>query len=249
MAGHSKWANIKHRKAAQDSKRAKQFTKMSREITVSAKEGLPDPEMNPRLRLAIQSAKKVNMPKDMIEKALKKATGEDGAAYIETSYEGYAPNGIAVMVEAQTDNINRTVANIRSHFNKGGGSLGTSGSVSYLFERKGIFSVGAEGRDEEELMLEVIDAGAEDITLAGDYFIITCPFEQFGAVQAALDAANIEIEEARLEQVPVTITALDVESAQKVLRLIDTLEDDDDVQQVFHNLEMTDELEAALAEG
>mgnify|MGYP006266134279 CR=1 FL=1 len=246
MAGHSKWANIKHRKAAQDSKRSKIFTKIIRELTTAAKEGGADEETNPRLRLAIQNAKKVNMPKDVMERAIKKAEGGDGDSYVEATYEGYANGGIAVMVECQTDNINRTVANIRTIFNKAGGNLGVSGSVSYLFERKGVFNVKAEGVEEEDLMLNIIDAGVEEIENNGEVFTVTCPFEQYGDVSKAIDAAGYEVDSAALEQIPATYVQLDLESSKKVLNLIDKLEDDDDVQQVFHNLEMTDELQAYL---
>ena len=246
MAGHSKWANIKHRKAAQDAKRSKMFTKYIKEVTVAAKVGGTDEEMNARLRLAVQTAKKNNVPKDAIKRAISRAESKDAEDYIETTYEGYGPGGIAVIVECQTDNINRTVANVRSYFNKGGGNLGTANSVAYMFERKGVFEINAEGKDLEELELKIIDAGAEDIDQDGNWLTITTEFEDFGNVNGKLEDLGIETETAEVRQIPANEVALDVEQAQKVLKLVDTIEDDDDVQKVFHNLEMTDELADAL---
>lgn len=249
MAGHSKWANIKHRKSAQDAKRGKAFTKVIKEISVAVKEGGPDPEMNPRLRLAIQKAKSVNLPKDTMERAIKKASGADSDDYIETTYEGYAPNGVAVFVEVTTDNLNRTVASVRSIFNKYGGSMGVNGSVDYLFERKGVFTLEAEERDEEELLLELIDAGVQEVEKEDDLMIITCAFEDYGNVSSALEEMDIEPKNSELSRIPTTTTELDVSQAMTVLKLIDKLEDDDDVANVFHNLEMTDDLAAALEDN
>jgi YebC/PmpR family DNA-binding regulatory protein len=246
MSGHNKWSTIKRKKGAIDAKRGKIFTKIIKEILIAAKEGGPDPDSNARLRLAVQNAKGANMPKDNIERAIKKATGADAESFIETSFEGYGPGGVAVFVECLTDNNNRTVATVRSAFNKHGGSLGTNGSLNFLFERKGIFIIKNEGFNLEDLELEMIDAGAEDIDVDGDIITVTCAIEDFGSVNRKLNDKEIEPEEAHLKRIPTTTKKLDVDTARKVLRLIDVLEDDDDVQYVYHNLEMTDELAEAL---
>jgi YebC/PmpR family DNA-binding regulatory protein len=246
MSGHSKWSTIKRKKGAIDAKRGKIFTKIIKEIIIAAKEGGSDPETNARLRLAVQNAKGANMPKDNIERAIKKATGSDAESFIETSFEGYGPCGVAVFVECLTDNNNRTVASVRSSFNKHGGNLGTNGSLSFLFERKGIFSIKNEGLSLEDIELEMIDAGAEDFEVDGDMLTITCAKEDFGSVNRKLNDLGIEPEEAGLKRIPGETKKLDIESAKKVLRLIDTLEDDDDIQFVYHNLAMTDELAAEL---
>lgn len=247
MAGHSKWANIKHRKGAQDAKRAKLFTKLIKEVAVATKEGGPDPDANPRLRMAIKNARKASVPKDRIDGAINKGSGADGTSYDEVTFEGYAPNGVAVFVEALTDNNNRTVANVRSYFNKYGGSMGKSGSVDYMFNRKGIFIFPTEGHDEEEITMELLDGGLEDIELDGDNYVAYCAFEDYGSLNAKIEELNIDAESS-LNRLPTTTVNLDVERAKAVLKLIDIIEDDDDVQQVFHNMEMTEELEAALAE-
>lgn len=242
MAGHSKWANIKRRKGAQDAKRAKVFTKLIKEITVAAREGGPDPDGNPRLRLAIQNAKGANMPKDTIERAINKGAGADGADYQEVTYEGYAPHGVAVFVECTTDNLNRTVSSVRSLFNKYGGSLGKNGSVEYMFDRKGVFSFKIpEGLDEEEFMLEVIDAGAEDVEFEEGYVQVTCAMEDFGSVQQKLDEMNIEVENAELQRIPANTIELDNDAFVSVMKLIEVLEDDDDVAKVYHNMEVSEE--------
>lgn len=242
MAGHSKWANIKHRKGAQDAKRGKIFTKLIKEITVAAKLGSPDPDSNPRLRLAIQNAKGVNMPKDNIERAIKKATGADGTEYIEVTYEGYAPNGVAVFVECTTDNLNRTVSSVRSTFNKYGGNLATNGSVEFLFDRKGVFQIAKpDGLDSDEFELEMADGGAEEVDFSDDYVIVTCAMEDFGNVQKKLDEMNIEAESAGLERIPTTSVNLSDDDLQQSMKVIDKLEDDDDVQKVYHNIEITEE--------
>jgi YebC/PmpR family DNA-binding regulatory protein len=246
MSGHSKWSTIKRKKGAIDAKRGKIFTKIIKEIIIAAKEGGSDPETNARLRLAVQNAKGANMPKDNIERAIKKATGSDAESFIETSFEGYGPCGVAVFVECLTDNNNRTVASVRSSFNKHGGNLGTNGSLSFLFERKGIFSIKNEGLSLEDIELEMIDAGAEDFEVDGDMVTITCAKEDFGSVNRKLNDLGIEPEEAGLKRIPGETKKLDIESARKVLRLIDALEDDDDIQFVYHNLAMTDELAAEL---
>jgi len=246
MSGHSKWSTIKRKKGAADAKRGKIFTKIIKEIVISAREGGGDPESNSRLRLAIQNAKGANMPKDNIERAIKKATGSDAENYIETTFEGYGPYGIAVFVECMTDNKNRTVAAVRSAFNKHGGNLGTNGSLSFLFETKGVFTIEREGLDLENLQLALIDAGAEDFEIDEETFEITCAREDFGSVSKKLSEMEIEPQESGLKRIPNDTKTLDIESAKKVVRFIDTLEDDDDIQNVYHNLEITDELAEAL---
>ena len=246
MSGHSKWSTIKRKKGAIDAKRGKMFTKIIKEIIIAAKEGGSDPESNARLRLAIQNAKGVNMPKDNIERAIKKASGSDAENYSETSFEGYAAGGIAVFVECLTDNNNRTVASVRAAFNKHGGNLGTNGSLAFLFDRKGIFTIRNEELSLEDVELEMIDAGAEDFEIDGDMITVTCAMEDFGSVNKKLNELGIEPEEAGLKRIPKDTKVLDLESAKKVLRFIEVLEDDDDIQFVYHNLEMTDELAEAL---
>mgnify|MGYP001205383152 FL=1 len=246
MSGHSKWSTIKRKKGAADAKRGKIFTKIIKEITIAAREGGPDPELNPRLRLAIQNAKGANMPKDNIERAIKKAAGSEAANYVETTFEGYGPCGVAVFVECLTDNNNRTVSAIRATFNRHGGSLGTNGSLSFLFERKGVFTIKPEGINLDDLELALIDAGAEEIESDGERITVICAREDFGSINKKLHELGIEPEEAMLKRIPNETKKLDVESARKVLRFIEALEDDDDVQNVYHNLEMTDELAEVL---
>ena len=241
MSGHSKWSTIKRKKGANDAKRGKMFTKLIKEIAIAAREGGGDAEANPRLRLAIQNAKGANMPKENIERAIKKATGSEATEYIETSYEGYGPHGVAVFVECSTDNLNRTVSSVRSLFNKYGGSLGTKGSLEFIFDRKGVFEIPIpEGRDEDELMLEIIDGGAEDVQVDEGYFTVTCAMEDFGGVQKKLEQLDIEAENAELQRIPKTLVNLDNDAFQKVMKLIEALEDDDDVQKVYHNINATD---------
>jgi len=246
MSGHSKWSTIKRKKGAADAKRGKIFTKIIKELMIAAKEGGGDPESNARLRLAVQNAKGANMPKDNIERAIKKAVGSDAESYSETTFEGYGPFGIAVFAECLTDNNNRTVAAVRSTFNKNGGSLGTNGSLSFLFERKGVFTISSEGLAQDDLQLEMIDAGAEDFEIEEDTIVITCAKEDFGSVSRKLAEMGIEPEESGLKRIPNDTKTLDVESARKVVRFIEALEDDDDIQNVYHNLEITDELAEAL---
>jgi YebC/PmpR family DNA-binding regulatory protein len=243
MSGHSKWSTIKRKKGAADAKRSKIFSKLIKEITVAVKEGGPDPEGNPRLRLAIANAKGQSMPKDNIERAISKGKDKDTASFSEITYEGYLPHGIAVYIETQTDNTQRTVSNVRAIFNKYGGSLGTNGSLSFLFDRKGVFTVPKGELDQDEFELEVIDAGAEDIELdEDDFFHITTSMEDFGPMMKKLEELGIEPESAELQRIPHETKTLDKESAQKILKVIELFEDDDDVQRVFHNLEITDEL-------
>ncbi|HLN21214.1 MAG TPA: YebC/PmpR family DNA-binding transcriptional regulator [Bacteroidales bacterium] len=248
MSGHNKWSTIKRKKGAIDAKRGKIFTKIIKEIIIAAKEGGPDPDTNARLRLAVQNAKGANMPKDNIERAIKKATGADAESFIETTFEGYASGGVAVFVECLTDNNNRTVATVRAAFNKHGGNLGTTGSLKFIFERKGIFTIKNDGFNLDDLELEMIDAGAQDFEVDGDTLTVTCAMEDFGSLNKKLNELGIEPDEAGLKRIPTTQKKLDVDSARKVLRLVDALEDDDDIQFVYHNLEMTDELAAALEE-
>ena len=241
MAGHSKWANIKRRKGAQDAKRGKMFTKLIKELTVAAKNGGPDPEANPRLRLAIQNAKGANMPKDNIERAINKGAGTDSEDFIDTTYEGYASHGVAVFVEATTDNLNRTVSSVRAAFSKYGGSLGTNGSLEFIFDRKGVFSFPMPDGDLDELMLDLIDGGAEEVEHEDSYVHVTCNLEDFGNLQRKLESMNIVPELSEAQRVPNTTVPLQDEDLMKVYKLIDALEDDDDVQKVYHNIEITEE--------
>ena len=245
MAGHSKWANIKHRKGAQDKKRAKQFTRAIKEITVAVKEGGgPDPEANPALRNAIQNAKGVNMPKDTIERAIKKASGADADNYEMVTFEGYGPNGIAIFIEATTDNTNRTVASVRSIFSKKGGSLGTNGSLEFLFDKKGVFILEKENIEIEleELELELIEGGASSFDKEDDYLTVYTDFNDFGMMSSKLEELKIEPKNSEVQRIPLNTTQLPVEDAIKILNLIEKFEDDDDVQNVYHTLEVTDEL-------
>lgn len=247
MAGHSKWANIKHRKGAADAKRSQQFTKLIREITIAAKLGGPDPESNPRLRLAIRNAKGVSMPKDNIERAINKASGVDGADFQDVTYEGYANGGVAIYIEGTTDNINRTVGNVRSYFSKNGGNLGTNGSLEFIFDQKGSFEFELpEGMDRDDLELEMIDAGAEELDIEEGIVSVTCAREDFGTVSKKLDDLNIETKSAGLVRIPKVMKQVDAETALKVFKFIDVVEEDDDVQKVYHNIEFNEELKQAL---
>ncbi len=247
MSGHSKWSTIKRKKGALDAKRSKIFSKIIKEITVAVKEGGPDPDANPRLRMAISNAKGVSMPKDNIERAINKGKDNDSASFSEPTFEGYLPNGIAVFIECTTDNNQRTVSNIRSIFNRYGGNLGTNGSLSFMFNRKGVFVVLADEMDHDELEMELIDAGAEDIEIEDDgNFHITTSLEDFGTMAKKLEELNLEPESTDLQRIPTDTKTLDVEEALKIMKVIDLFEDDDDVQNVFHNLEITDELIDAM---
>ncbi len=240
MSGHSKWSTIKRKKGANDARRGKIFTKLIKEIIIAVKEGgNPDPEANPRLRLAIQNAKGANMPKDNIARAIKKASGADAEAYEEVTYEGYATHGVAVFVECLTDNLNRTVAAVRAAFNKYGGSLGTNGSLEFIFDRKGVFNfeLPAE-KDEEELMLEIIDAGAEDVEIEDGFVTVTTAMEDFGKVNKKLEELGIETEKAELQRIPKTLVELDDKAFAQVMKFIEELEDNDDVQKVYHNIDV-----------
>jgi YebC/PmpR family DNA-binding regulatory protein len=248
MSGHSKWSTIKRKKGALDAKRSKIFTKIIKEITVAVREGGADPEGNPRLRLAIQNAKAANMPKENMERAVKKGSGDDGSTYTEVSYEGYASHGVAVFVECMTDNLNRTVANVRSAFSKYGGSLGTNGSLEFIFDRKGVFVIrqSTPPLDEEEFTLEMIDAGADDVVFEEDFITVYGPREDFGSLQRKVEEMHLEVENAELQRIPKTTVELDLEALKKVMKFIDVLEDDDDVQKVYHNIELNEEMMAEL---
>lgn len=240
MAGHSKWANIRHRKGAQDAKRGKIFSKLIKEITVAVKAGGPDADSNPRLRLALQNCRGQNMPKDNIERAIKKASGADGASYVEVTFEGYGVDGVAVFVECATDNNTRTVGNVRSYFRKFGGNLGKDGCLEFVFDRKGIFSIDLEEQsefDEDEFTMEMIDAGAEDVEIEEGIITVTTAMEDFGGVQKKLGELEIEPKEAGLQRLPTTTKEVNASSWETLSKLLDVLEDDDDVQKVYHNVE------------
>ncbi len=242
MAGHSKWANIKHKKAANDKKRAKVWTKIIREITVAAREGsTSDPNAHPRLRLAVDKALAANMPKDTIERAAKRGAGElEGADYEEVRYEGYGPGGVAVMCDCMTDNRNRTVSEVRHAFTRAGGNLGTDGSVAYMFNEVGVFMLPA-GTDEDKVMEAALEAGAEDVITDDDGSIeVLCAPTEFIAVNAALKEAGFNTEESEVTMRADTLTPLDADTAEKLLRLVDTLEELDDVQEVYSNADIPD---------
>ncbi len=242
MSGHSKWSTIKRKKAAQDAKRGKLFTKLIKEITIAARQGGGDPDANPRLRLAVDNAKSANMPADNIERAIKKATGElEGVNYTEIKYEGYGPGGVALLIEAMTDNKNRTVAEVRHLLNKHGGSLGESGSVAWMFDRKGIITLPAQGKTEDEIMEIVLENGAEDLQFEDDFFEVTTGLDTFEDVRKALIDAGLQIENASLQWVAKNTVAVSGETAEKLEKLIDSLEDNDDVQNVFTNADFVDE--------
>lgn len=244
MSGHSKWASIKHKKGAADAKRGKLFTKLIREITVAAREGGGDPDTNPRLRLAIQKAKDANMPSDNIERGIKKGTGDlEGVSYEPVSFEGYAPGGVAIIVEGLTDNRNRTTSQVRSIFAKKGGNMAGEGSVAFQFERKGVFMVKRSDADEESLLDVSLESGAEDLTSDEDFFQITCAPQDFDKVRSGLIEKDVNIESGELSQVPKnTIKVDDLGTARKILALVEDLEDNDDVQNVYSNFDIPDEI-------
>ncbi|NOZ94820.1 MAG: YebC/PmpR family DNA-binding transcriptional regulator [Acidobacteria bacterium] len=249
MSGHSKWSTIKHKKAREDAKRGKIFTKIIREITVSAREGGGDPEANPRLRAAVAAAKSANMPADNIKRAIQRGTGElPGVSYEEVSYEGYGPGGVAVLVEVLTDNRNRTTAEIRHLFSKNGGNLGENGCVAWVFTRKGqILVPRAGGPDEDELMERVLEAGAEDLDTDDDeyYRIITAP-EELHQVKSALEEAGIPVETAEFDMEPSTTVRLEGKQAQQMIRLMNAFDDHDDVQNVWANFDIDEEILEAV---
>src|SRR5690554_780042 len=246
MAGHSKWSTIKRKKGATDAKRSKQFSRVLKEISVAIKEGKSgDPGSNPALRNAILNAKGINLPKENIERAIKKASGAEAENYEEITFEGYGPYGIAFFIECTTDNTNRTVANIRSIFNKNSGNLGTNGSLEFLFERKGVFVIQKDAitQDLEELELELIDAGLDSIDYDNEEEIVVySEFTEYGKMNAKLEELNIEVQSTRLERIPLNTVELPLDQAKAILELEEKFEEDDDVQSVFHNLEITDAL-------
>jgi YebC/PmpR family DNA-binding regulatory protein len=247
MSGHSHWATIKHKKGAADAKRGKMFSKLSRAIIIAARHGGGDPEMNLKLRYAIDKARAVSMPKDNIERAVKRGTGEvEGLTFEEIIYEGFGPGGVAVMVEVLTDNRNRTAGEVRKTFERGGGTMGSAGCVSYLFERKGFFSVDASATDEDTLMGIALDAGAEDLKRAGSTFDITCDPSAFAQVQQALQKAGLTPVVAEISQIPKVEMDVEPETGQKVLKLMEALDDHDDVQNVYYNMHVSEQLIAQM---
>lgn len=246
MAGHSKWANIQHRKGKQDAARSRLFSRLAREITVAARLGDPDPDKNPRLRLAVREAKSNSMPRDVIERAIAKARGADAEALEEIRYEGYGPGGVAIIVEALTDNRNRTASNVRAIFARHGGNLAETGAVAFMFDRKGRVSYPPAAGDGERVLEAAIEAGAEDVESGEDGHSVWCAVADLNEVSRALEASLGEPESARLVWRPVTTTAVELDAAERLMKLIEALEDDDDVQAVTANAEMSDEVLAAL---
>ena len=250
MSGHSKWSSIKHKKGAADAKRGKLFSKLSRAIIVAAKDGGPDPAGNLALANAVEKAKSYSMPKDNIDRAIAKGSGADAdaAAFETVVYEGYGPEGVAVLVEALTDNRNRTAADVRHIFSKTGGNLGTSGAVAWQFERRGVILVDAAGADEDELMLAAAEGGAEDVELDGSSFQITCAPEDLAAVREAVAAAGFTVDSSELTMIPsTTVEVADESTAKQVLRLMDALEENDDVQEVYANFDIPELVLEAVA--
>ncbi|MBM2813717.1 MAG: hypothetical protein HW421_479 [Ignavibacteria bacterium] len=250
MSGHSKWANIKHKKGRADAKRGKVFTQISKEITIAAREGIGDPDFNPRLRLAVQNAKAVNMPNENIKRAIQKGTGEiEGIVYEEAIYEGYAPLGVAVILEVVTDNKKRTVAELRSQFGKLGGSLGEPGSVAWNFDRKGVVTINSSNEKEEDLFDLVIEAGAEDLDFGEETSRIICPYETLNLCSKYLEDKKKEITQSKLEFIPKNIVNIDnIDDARRLLKFIDTFEEHEDVQYVYSNFEIDDSIVDALEE-
>jgi len=248
MSGHNKWSSIKHKKGAADAKRGQLFTRLVKEIILAARNGGGDPEANPRLRTAIMNAKAANMPRDNIERAIKRGTGEiEGVSYEEVVYEGYGPNGIGLVIEVMTDNKNRTIADLRHTLTKYGGTMAESGSVAWNFEQKGFFNVPAAGLDEDDFMLQALEAGAEDIELNGDYFDVYTAHQDFHTVLSNMEKLGYPIENAELTRVPKTTINAD-EVAPKIFKLIEMLEDLEDVQKVYANFEVSDEVMEALSQ-
>jgi len=241
MSGHSKWATIRRKKAGIDAKRGKMFTRLIKEITVAARQGGGDPDGNPRLRLAIDNAKAGNMPADNIDRAIKKATGElEGTQFHELTYEGYGPGGIAILVEVATDNKNRTVAEIRHLFSKNGGNMGETGSVAWMFERKGIITVKRDGKPEDEMMEVVLDAGADDLSTEEEFFEVTAALESFETVRKLLIGKKFHVENASLQWIAKNLVPVKGEDSEKVLKLIEAFEETDDVQNVYTNADFID---------
>lgn len=238
MSGHSKWHNIQNKKGKADAKRGKIFTKLGKEIIIAVKNGGPVPDNNPKLRDVIAKAKAANMPNDTISRSIKKASGElAGVNYEQIVYEGYGPSGVAVIVETLTDNKNRSAGNVRSAFTKGGGNMGASGCVGFMFQEKGEIVIEREDKDEDEIMMLALDAGAEDFSAEEEVFVITTTPEDFGAVRESLESEGLEFLEAAVKMIPDTYTAINEDDAKKFQKMIDLLEDDDDVQEMYHNAE------------
>jgi len=249
MAGHSKWANIQHRKGRQDKLRSKLFSKLAKEITVAAKMGDPDPDKNPRLRMAVKEAKSNSVPKDVIDRAIKKSQGGDAENYDEIRYEGYGPGGVAVIVEAMTDNRNRTASTVRSTFSKNGGNLGETGSVGFMFDRMGEVVYPASAGDADAVMMAAIEAGADDVQSDEENHVIYCADTDLNDVSSALEAELGESESTKLIWKPNLTTEVDEEGLAKLMKLLDTLEEDDDIQRVTANFEASDEVMAAFSEN
>jgi YebC/PmpR family DNA-binding regulatory protein len=248
MSGHSKWSTIKHRKAAVDAKRGKIFTKLIREINIAARTGDADPEMNPRLRAAVLAARSNNMPNDTIEKAILRGTGElEGVHYEEVSYEGYGPGGVAILIEVLTDNKNRTISDIRYILSRHGGSIGARGCVSWLFEKRGLIVVDKESIDEDELLAIVLESGADDLSVLNDRIEIVSSFENFDPVRAAIEASQAKVHLAEVSMIPQSTVKLEGKEAEQMLRLMEALEDNDDVQKVYANFDIPDEILEAAA--
>ena len=245
MSGHNKWSKIKRQKGAADAKRSKAFSRILKEVTVAVKESGPDPDGNPRLRLLMQNAKGVNMPKDTLMRAISKASDKDSAALQELTFECYAPHGVAIFIECLTDNNMRSVANVRSIMNKFGGTLGTNGSLGFIFDRKGVFVLPKKAdMDMEMLEMELIDAGLEEMEVDEEYITLYTAMEDFGAMVKKLEDMKLEVENAELQRIPNTTKALDEESIRKVMKIVDLLEDDDDVQAVYHDMEIPEDFDA-----
>lgn len=247
MSGHSKWHSIRHKKARADAQRGKIFTRLIKELTVAARMGGGDPDSNSRLRTAMAAAKAANMPADNIDRAIKKGTGElPGVSYEEITYEGYGPGGVAILIDAMTDNKNRTVAEIRYMMSKNGGNLGANGCVSYMFHKKGIILVESEGVDEDELMEIALEAGADDMTSEGEQFEVTTDPANFEAVRSAIEEKGLPMASAELTMVPDTTVKIEGKDARKVLKLMDALENQDDVQNLYSNFDIPEEVLAEL---
>ena len=250
MSGHSKWSTIKHKKGAADAKRGKIFTKVIKEITVAARIGGGDVDGNPRLRLAVQKAKEVNMPQENVTRAIKKGTGElEGVQYEEISYEGYGPGGVAIFMEVMTDNKNRTVGELRATLGKNGGNMGENGCVAWIFEQKGIITVKTSEKDEDELLELVINASGDNMQTIDDYYEITTSVESFESVRKAIEDANINTQSAELTRIPQNTVNVEEKNCKSLLRLMDMLEDHDDIQKVYSNFDITDELMAIIEQN
>ena len=250
MSGHSKWSTIKHKKGAADAKRGKIFTKVIKEITVAARIGGGDVDGNPRLRLAVQKAKEVNMPQENLIRAIKKGTGElEGVQYQEISYEGYGPGGVAIFMEVMTDNKNRTIGELRAILDKNGGNMGENGCVAWIFEKKGTITIMTSEKDEEELLELVMDAGGDDLQTVDDYYEITTSVESFESVRKAIESSGLKVQSAQLTRIPQNTVNVEEKNCKSLLRLMDMLEDHDDIQKLYSNFDITDELMTIMEES